>query len=77
MRKEDNGGTSPARAYAAKKTKSPDLKLASDAAPSFSLGVRPGACHPISHCRLAREPVVLNRKGGGSVAMAENNGRGL
>jgi hypothetical protein len=76
-KKDDNGGTSPARAYAIKKTKSPSLMLASDETPCFSLGARPGACHPISHYRLAREPVVLNCEGGSSVAMAVDGGRGL
>ena len=42
-KKEDRGGTSSARAYAAKKTKSPDLMLASDAAPLFTLHARLGA----------------------------------
>jgi hypothetical protein len=76
-KKEDNGGTSLARAYATKKTKSPGLMLASDMAPLFILHVRPGACHPISRRRLAREPIILNRKGGGSAAMAVDGGRRL
>jgi hypothetical protein len=74
-KKEDSGGTSPARAYAVKKMKSPGLILASDAAPLFTLNVRLSACHPISRCRLAREPVVLNREGGSSEAMAVDGGR--
>jgi phage terminase small subunit len=69
-KKEDSGGTSPAKAYATKKTKSPGLMLASDAAPLFTLHVRLGTCHPISRRRLAREPVILNREGGSSAAMA-------
>jgi hypothetical protein len=77
VRKEDIGDTSLARAYTAKKTKSPGLMLASDVTPCFSLGARLGAYRPISHRRLAKEPVVLNRKGGSSAAMAVNDGRGL
>jgi hypothetical protein len=73
-KKEDRGGTSPARAYAAKKTKPPGLMLASDAAPLFTLHARLGAYHPISRRRLAREPVVLNREGGSSAAMAVDGG---
>jgi hypothetical protein len=65
----------PARAYAAKKTKSPGLMLASDAAPLFTLHARPSACHPIRHRSLAREPVVLNHEGGSSAAMAVDDGR--
>jgi hypothetical protein len=57
-----------------KKTKSPSLMLASDVAPLFTLHARPGACHPISHHRLAREPVILNREGGSSAAMAVDGG---
>jgi hypothetical protein len=45
-KKEDSGGTSPARAYATKKTKSPSLMSASDAAPLFTLHARSAACHP-------------------------------
>jgi hypothetical protein len=37
-KKEDSGGTSPARAYVEKKTKSPSSMLASDVIPCFSLG---------------------------------------
>jgi hypothetical protein len=74
-KKEDSGGTSPAKAYATKKTKSPDLMLASDAAPLFTLHVRPGTCHPISHRGLAREPVVFNHEGGSSAAMVMDDGR--
>jgi hypothetical protein len=74
-KKEDGGGTSPVRAYAAKKMKSPYLMLASDAAPFFNLDARQGACHPISRRRLAREPVVLNREGGSSAVMAVDGGR--
>jgi hypothetical protein len=44
-------------------------QLASDMTPCFSLGVRPGACHPIIWHRLAREPIVLNHEGGSSAAM--------
>jgi hypothetical protein len=73
-KKEDSGGTSPARAYAAKKMKSPSL-LVSDVAPLFTLHARLGAYHPISRHRLAREPVVLNREGGSSAAMAVDGGR--
>jgi hypothetical protein len=72
-----SGGTSLARVCAAKKTKSPGLMLASDAAPFFSLDARPGACHPISCRRLVREPVVLNHEGGSSPAMAVDGGRRL
>jgi hypothetical protein len=75
VRKEDSGGTSPAKAYAVKKTKSLSLMLASDAALLFTLHARPGACHPISHRRLVREPVVLNREGGSSAAMAVDSGQ--
>jgi hypothetical protein len=75
--KKDSGVTSPARAYAAKKTKSHGPMLANDVIPCFSLGARPGACHPISHRRLAREPVALNREGGSSTTMAVDSGRGL
>jgi hypothetical protein len=74
-KKEDSGGTSPARAYATKKTTSPGLMLASNAAPLFTLHVRPGACHPICRRRLAREPVILNYEGGSSAAMAVDGGR--
>jgi hypothetical protein len=74
-KKEDSGGTSLARAYAAKKTKSLGLMLVSDVAPLFTLHVRSGACHPISRRRLAREPVILNREGGSSAAMAVDGGR--
>jgi hypothetical protein len=78
MRKEEgSGSTNSARAYAAKKMKSFGPLLASDATLCFSLGVRPGAYHPISHHRLARQPVVLNREGGSSVAMVVDGGRGL
>jgi hypothetical protein len=77
VRKEDNDDTSPTMAYTAKKTKSPNLMLASDMAPCFSFGARLVACHPISHHKLAREPVVLNREGESSAAMAVNDGRGL
>jgi hypothetical protein len=76
-KEEDNDGTNPARAYAAKKTKSPNLMLTSDVTPCFSLGARPDTCHPINRHRLAREPVILNRKGGSSTAMVVNDGRGL
>jgi hypothetical protein len=41
------------------------------------LEARSSACHPISHRRLAREPIVLNREGGSSVAMAVGGGRRL
>jgi hypothetical protein len=70
-KKEDSGGTSPDRVYAAKKMKSPGPMLASDVTPCFSLGARPGACHPISCHRLAREShleprrQVLSSHGGG------------
>jgi hypothetical protein len=74
-KKEDKGGTNPARAYAVKKTKSPGLMLANDAALLFTLHTRPGACHPISRRRLAREPVVLNLEGGSSATMAVDGGR--
>jgi hypothetical protein len=74
-KKGDSDGTSPARAYAAKKTMSADPMLASDAAPLFTLHVRPGTCHLISHIRLAREPVVLNHEGGCSTAMVVDGGR--
>jgi hypothetical protein len=76
-KEEDSGGTSPARTYAAKKTNSPGAMLASDAILRFSLGTRPGDYHPISHCRLAREPVVLNREDKSSAAMAVDSGRRL
>jgi hypothetical protein len=76
-KKDDNSGTNPARTYATKKMKSPGLMWASDAAPCFSLGTRPGACHPISRRRLAREIIDLNREGGSSAAMVVNDGRGL
>jgi hypothetical protein len=76
-KKEDSGDTSPAREYAAKKMKSPGPMLASDASQCFSLGVRPSAYHPISRRRLAREPVILNREGGSSAAMAMDGGQGL
>jgi hypothetical protein len=49
--------------------------LASDAAPLFTLHARLDACHPISRRRLAREPVILNREGGSSAAMAVDGGR--
>jgi hypothetical protein len=74
-KKDDSGDTNPTRAYAAKKTKSPGLMLASDAAPPFTSHMRSGTCHPISHRRLAREPVVLNREGGSSTAMAVDGDR--
>jgi hypothetical protein len=45
--------------------------------PCFSLGARPRACHPISHRRLAKEPVILNREGGSSAAVERNDGQGL
>jgi hypothetical protein len=76
-KEEDDGGTSPARAYTAKKMKSHGPMLASDVTPCFSLGARPGACHPINHHRLAREPIVLNREGGSSAAMTVDDGQGL
>jgi hypothetical protein len=75
MRKEDSGGTSPAKAYAMKKKKSPSLMLASDTALLFTLHARPGACHPISCRRLARELVILNREGGSSTTMVVDGGR--
>jgi hypothetical protein len=72
MRKnDDSGGTNPARAYAEKKTKSPGSKLASGMTPRFSLCSKPGACHPISRRKLAREPDDLNREGGSSAAMVD------
>jgi hypothetical protein len=72
MRKnDDNDGTSPARAYAEKKTKSPGSKLASGMTPRFRLCSKPGACHPISRRKLAREPDDLNREGGSSAAMVD------
>jgi hypothetical protein len=76
-KKDDNDSTNPARAYTAKKDVNDSTNPASDATPCFSLGARPGAYHPISHRRLAREPVVLNREGGSSAAMAVDDGRGL
>jgi hypothetical protein len=76
-KKEDSGGTSPARAYTAKKIKSPSPMLGSDVTPCFSLGARPGTCHPISHRTLAREPIILNREGRSSAAMAMDGGQGL
>jgi hypothetical protein len=39
------------------------------------LHARPGACHPISRYKLAREPVALNCEGGSSAAMAVDGGR--
>jgi hypothetical protein len=74
-KKEDNGGTSPAKAYVTKKTKSPILMLANDAASLFTLHARPGACHPINRRRLAKEPVVLNREGGSSTVMVVDGGQ--
>jgi hypothetical protein len=72
MRKnDDSDGTSPARACAEKKTKSPGSKLASGTTPHFSLCLKPGACHPISHRKLARKPDDLNREGGSSAAMVD------
>jgi hypothetical protein len=76
-KKEDSGGTSPARAYAMKKMKSPTTMLTSGVIPRFSLGARLGAYHPISRRRLAREPVVLNYEDGSSAAMAVGGGRRL
>jgi hypothetical protein len=43
----------------------------------FSLGVRPGTCHPISRRKLAREPVVLNHEDGSSAAKTVDGGRRL
>jgi hypothetical protein len=72
MRKnDDTGGTSPARAYAEKKTKSPGAKLASGMTPRFSLCSKSGAYHPISHRKLTREPDDLNREDGSSTAMVD------
>ena len=72
MRKNDDiGGTSPARAYAEKKTKSPSAKLASGTTPRFSLCSKPGAYHPISRRQLAREPDDLNREDESSAAMVD------
>jgi hypothetical protein len=72
MRKnDDTGGTSPARAYAEKKTKSPGAKLASGTTLRFSLCSKSGAYHPISRRKLAREPDDLNREDGSSAAMAD------
>jgi hypothetical protein len=72
MRKnDDTGGTSPARAYAEKKTKSPGTKLASGTTPRFSLCSKPVACHLISRRKLAREPDDLNREDGSSTAMVD------
>jgi hypothetical protein len=72
MRKNDNtGGTSPARAYAEKKTKSPGARLASGTTPRFSLCSKPGACHPISRRKLARELDDLNHEDGSSAAMVD------
>jgi hypothetical protein len=76
-KKENSDGTSPARAYAMKKTKSPGLMLASDTALLFTLHERPSAYHPISRRRLVREPVVLNREGGSSAAVAVDGDRRL
>jgi hypothetical protein len=76
-KKDDNSDTSLARAYAAKKTKSLSPMLASNATPCFSLDARSGACYPINHHRLAREPVDLNREGGSSASMAVDRGQGL
>jgi hypothetical protein len=39
--------------------------------PRFSLCLKPGAYHPISRCKLAREPDDLNRKDGSSAAMVD------
>jgi hypothetical protein len=74
---EDSGGTSPARVYAEKKTKYPGSMLVSNAIQHFSLGLRSGACHPISHRRLAREPVILNREDKSSATMAVDGGQRL
>jgi hypothetical protein len=74
---ENSGGTSLARAYAKKKMKSPGSMLASDAILCFSLGSGPGACHPISHHRLARELIVLYREVGSSAAMVMDGGQRL
>jgi hypothetical protein len=72
MRKnDDTGGTSPARACAEKKTKSPGAKLASGTTPRFSLCSKLGACHPISRRKLTREPDDLNREGGSLAAMVD------
>jgi hypothetical protein len=51
--------------------------LASDAIPWFSLAARPGTYNPISHCRLAREPIVLNHEDGSSAAMVVDGGQRL
>jgi hypothetical protein len=75
---EEEGGQrwhQPRQGVRCEKDKVPCLMLASDAAPLFTLHARPGTCHPISHRRLAREPVVLNREGGSSAAMAVDGGR--
>jgi hypothetical protein len=48
--------------------------LASDTIPHFSLGSKPGAYHPISHRRLARELIILNHVDGTSAAMALDGG---
>jgi hypothetical protein len=68
---DDTGGTSPSRAYAEKKMKSPGAKLASGMTPHFSLCSKPGACHPISRRKLTREPDDLNREDGSSAAMVD------
>jgi hypothetical protein len=72
MRKNDDiGGTSPARAYAEKKTKSPGARLASGTTPRFSLCSKLGACHPISRHKLVRELDDLNREDGSSATMVD------
>jgi hypothetical protein len=76
-KKEDSGGISPARAYAEKKMKSPGSMLASDVILCFSLGSRPGVCHPINCHRLAREPAILSHEDGSSAAMAVDGGQWL
>jgi hypothetical protein len=68
---DDTDGTSPARAYAEKKKKSPGARLASGTTPRFSLCSKPVAYHPINRCKLARELDDLNREDGSSAAMVD------
>jgi hypothetical protein len=76
-KKEDSISTNPARVYAEKKMKYPSPMLARDVIPCFSLGLKLDTCHPISHRRLAREPIILNREDESSVAMVVDGGQKL
>jgi hypothetical protein len=78
QQREEEGGQwwhQPRQSVRREEDEVPGLMLASDVAPLFTLHVRPGTYDAISHHRLAREPVVLNREGGSSAAKVVDGGQ--